>query len=358
MDKIAIVILNYNGRHFFEMFLSILQKYSCNYPIYIADNYSEDSSVDYLKNNFPEINVIHLDQNYGFSSGYNKALSLINAEYFILLNSDVEVSENWLTPMLNLMDSNPEIGACQPKILDYNHKEFFEYAGAAGGYIDLLGYPFCRGRIFNTLEKDYGQYDDNRRVFWASGACFMIRSELFKNSGGFDDSYFAHMEEIDLCWRINQMGHEVWYTSESKIYHVGGGTLDESNPFKTYLNFRNSLITLLKNDNYADLLWKIPLRIILDIFAGIKFLFTNSYKDTIAVFKADMNVLFSIQKHLKKRRLHKIKGNSDNWIYSRLIVFSYFFLRKRFFFNLKSIIPDRIVPPSQPFPEIHSKSHS
>lgn len=358
MDKIAIVILNYNGRHFLEMFLPTLQKFSYNYPIYVADNHSDDASIDLIKNNFPEVNVIILDKNYGFSKGYNKALSLIEAEYFVLLNSDIEVSENWLIPMLDLMESNPVIGACQPKILDYKRKEYFEYAGAAGGYIDLLGYPFCRGRLFNTIEKDFGQYNDKARVFWATGACLMIRSQLYDKSGGFDDDYFAHMEEIDLCWRINRMGHEVWYVSDSEVYHVGGGTLDESNPFKTYLNFRNSLITIIKNDRIGGLLWKIPVRIVLDILAGIKFLFSNSYKDSAAVFKADLDVLFSIRKHLKKRMHSHFGKKGNNWIYSRSLVFSYFFLRKRYFFNLRSIIPNRIISPAQPFSKIHSKSQS
>jgi len=347
MDKVAVIILNYNGKHFLEKFLPGVVKYNEGYPVYVVDNHSIDQSIEFLNSKFPEkVNCIKLDDNFGFSGGYNKAVNYIKAEYFVFLNSDIEVTEGWLRPLLSLMESNKKVATCQPKLLDFKEKTYFEYAGAAGGYIDLLGYPFCRGRIFQTLEKDYGQYDDTIPVFWASGACMMIRSKIFKELGGFDSDYFAHMEEIDLCWRIKRSGFEVFYNSASIVYHVGGGTLNESNPFKTYLNFRNSLITLIKNDHPCALLWKIPVRLLLDTIAFIKFLFMDSYKDAFAVFRADLHVILRSVYYIKKRR--KLTNDKNRYwgVYKKSIVISYFFLRRKFFFNIKSIIPDHIVSSS------------
>lgn len=347
MDKVAVIILNYNGKHFLEKFLPDIIRYNDGYPVYVADNHSTDQSVEFLESNYPEeVIIIKLEDNFGFSGGYNKAVINIDAEYYVFLNSDIEVTEGWIRPLLSLLESNTKIAACQPKLLDFNEKNRFEYAGAAGGYIDLLGYPFCRGRVFQTYEKDYGQYDDIVPIFWASGACMMIRSKVFKDLGGFDDDYFAHMEEIDLCWRIKRSGLEVYYNSESAIYHVGGGTLHESNPFKTYLNFRNSLITLIKNDNPFALLWKVPARLLFDVIASAKFLITNSFRDTFAVIRADFYVIRRLLYYIKKRKKCQNDNNRQLGVYNKSIVISYYFLRRKFFFNLRSIVPDHIISSS------------
>jgi GT2 family glycosyltransferase len=345
MDKVAVIILNYNGRHFLEKFLPGIVQYNEGYPIYVVDNQSTDQSLDFLASSYSkEVNCIKLERNFGFAGGYNKAVNHIEAEYYIFLNSDIEVTEGWIKPLVSLMESNQIIAACQPKLLDFKERNRFEYAGAAGGYIDLLGYPFCRGRVFQTMEKDYGQYDDIIPVFWASGACMMIRSTVFKDLGGFDEDYFAHMEEIDLCWRIKRSGFEVYYNGESILYHVGGGTLNESNPFKTYLNFRNSLITLIKNDNSFALLWKVPARLTFDIIASLKFLISDSLRDAFSVVRADLHVITRVLYYFKKRgKLQKINTKYTGW-YNRSIVISYYFLRRKFFFNLKSIVPDHIIP--------------
>jgi GT2 family glycosyltransferase len=347
MEKVAVIILNYNGKHFLEKFLPGVIKHSDGYPVYVVDNHSSDHSLEFVESQYPEeVITIKLEDNFGFSGGYNQAVNFIEAEYYVFLNSDIEVSEGWIRPLLLLLESNKKIAACQPKLLDYNKKERFEYAGAAGGYIDLLGYPFCRGRIFQTMEKDYGQYNDTVPVFWASGACMMIRSEIFKELGGFDADYFAHMEEIDLCWRIKRSGFEVYYNGASSIYHVGGGTLNETNPFKTYLNFRNSLITLIKNDHPFVLLWKVPVRLLLDLLASVKFLISDSYKDAFAVIRADIHVIMKSLYYVKKRRKFNNDDKKHIGVYNKSIVFSYYFLRRKFFFNLKSIVPNHIIPSS------------
>ena len=267
MNKVAIAILNYNGKNLLEQFLPSVIKYSNGYPIYIIDNASTDDSIEFIKRQYPAIETILLSENYGYSGGYNQGLLKINATYFILLNSDIEVTENWIGPIISLLEDNDQIAACQPKILSFLEKDKFEYAGAAGGFIDTLGYPFCRGRIFDKVETDLGQYDDTREIFWATGACLFMRSSAFQESGGFDEDFFAHMEEIDLCWRLQHLGYKIFYNHQSTVYHLGGGTLKKSNPFKTYLNFRNSLYTLYKNASFISLFWKLPLRWILDLLA-------------------------------------------------------------------------------------------
>jgi GT2 family glycosyltransferase len=313
----------------------------------VVDNKSTDQSLEFLKNNFSEtVHSIELERNLGYSGGYNMAAKHIEAEYYVFLNSDIEVTEGWLKPLMALMESNKNIAACQPKLLDYSNKDYFEYAGAGGGFIDLLGYPFCRGRLFQTIEKDYGQYDDVRPVFWASGACMMIRSAVFHDNGGFDKDYFAHMEEIDLCWRIKRSGQMIYYNGNSTVYHVGGGTLNQTNPFKTYLNFRNSLITLIKNDRKSSLIWKIPVRLLLDIIAFLKFLLKDSMNDAYAVMKADFHVIMKIYYNFKKREKLTNEVQITSGRYKRILVFSYYILRRKFFFNLRSVIPDRIVPSS------------
>ncbi|MCB0509691.1 MAG: glycosyltransferase family 2 protein, partial [Bacteroidetes bacterium] len=255
MKRVAIVILNWNGKHWLEKFLASVLTYSdpsfCD--VIVADNASTDNSLEFLKENFPDVQTIVFEKNHGFTGGYNRALKSLEHEYFVLLNSDIEVSKNWIEPIIRLMDGDKLIAACQPKILDYNKRDYFEYAGASGGYIDFLGYPFCRGRIFDALEKDEGQYDDAKRVFWASGACLFVRSEVYKKLGGLDEYFFAHMEEIDLCWRMQNEGYHVWVEPLSKVYHVGGGTLQSDSPKKTYLNFRNNLFLILKNYDF----WKV-----------------------------------------------------------------------------------------------------
>ena len=285
MDKVAIVILNWNGEKFLQQFIPSLTYYtkSEGAVLYVADNASTDGSIAFLQKEFPAIKTIKLDKNYGFASGYNKALSQIDAEYFVLLNSDVELTEGWLEPLINYMDNNPDVGACQPKIKAFNRKTHFEHAGAAGGFIDYLGYPYCRGRVFNEVEQDNGQYDNIIDVFWASGACMVVRSALFFKVGALDDDFFAHMEEIDLCWRLNARGYRVVCVPQSTVYHVGGGTLNVESPRKTYLNFRNNLLMLYKNLPKKDLDKVLRIRKWLDYLAWLQHIFTGKKENAKAI---------------------------------------------------------------------------
>lgn len=269
-----------------EKFLPSVVDFSPEADVIIADNASNDNSLEFLKANYPDLRTIELDANYGFADGYNKALALVDAEYYILLNSDVEVTDGWITPLLSFMDENSNVVACQPKLLDFKNKDFFEYAGAAGGFIDRYGYPFCRGRLFDTVEKDCGQYDNACSVFWATGAAMMIRREDYWAVGGLDGRFFAHMEEVDLCWRLKSRGGEIYCIPESKVYHVGGATLDKSNPRKTYLNFRNNLLMLYKNLPEKELRGVMCMRFLLDYIAAFKFLLSGSLGDFKAVMKA------------------------------------------------------------------------
>ncbi|MBS3993601.1 MAG: glycosyltransferase family 2 protein, partial [Bacteroidetes bacterium] len=249
MLTVAVVILNWNGRKLLEQFLPSIVNYSTNEytKIYVADNASTDDSISFIKKTFPTVSIILNKENGGYAKGYNDALKNINADVFALVNSDIEVTENWITPVVDYFLQQPEVSIIQPKIKDFKNKEYFEYAGAAGGFIDSYGYPFCRGRIFDTVEKDQNQYENTKKIFWASGACFFVRTSVFMQLNGFDESFFAHQEEIDFCWRAYNSGHQVYYLPSSEVYHVGGATLNEANPKKTYLNFRNSLYTLTKN---------------------------------------------------------------------------------------------------------------
>lgn len=327
INKVAVVILNWNGKSFLEKFLPIVLKFSDEAQIIVADNQSTDDSVEYLKNNFPQVLVIANPSNDGFAKGYNLALKQVKAEYYVLLNSDVEVTQNWLFPIIQLMDSNPKIAACQPKILDYNHKTKFEYAGAAGGFMDKYGYPFCRGRIFNVLEEDKGQYDDAVEVFWSTGACMFVRAEAFWKVGGFDGDYFAHMEEIDVCWRMKNIGYQIFVEPKSVIYHVGGGTLNKLSPKKTFLNFRNNLITLTKNASPRFLFFKIIYRMILDGVAAFKFLFEGNGTHFFAVIKAHFSFYKHLPSTLKKRddmRLMPEFKDSTTGVYEKNIVFMHF----------------------------------
>ncbi len=267
-------------------FLPSVIEYSQGVEIVVADNASTDDSVAVVTSGFPSVRLIQLDRNYGFADGYNKALEQVQAEYFLLLNSDVEVAEGWLEPLLSFMEQHPNAVACQPKILAYNNKTHFEYAGAAGGFIDRYGYPYCRGRLFDTVEQDCGQYDDVHRVFWATGAAMMVRSDAFRKAGGFDGHFFAHMEEIDLCWRMLARGGKIYVVPRSRVYHVGGATLNKSNPRKTFLNFRNNLLMLYKNLPAGELRGVMCMRAVLDYVAALKFLLTGAWGDFKAVLRA------------------------------------------------------------------------
>ena len=284
--KVAVVILNYNGASMLAKFLPSVIEYSPGADIVVADNASTDDSVAVLRESFPVVRLIQLDKNYGFADGYNKALEQVDAEYFLLLNSDVEVSDGWLEPLLSFMEQTPTAVACQPKILAYNNKTSFEYAGAAGGFIDRYGYPYCRGRLFDTIEVDNGQYNDACRVFWATGAAMMVRSISFRKAGGFDGRFFAHMEEIDLCWRMLARGGEIYVVPQSRVYHVGGATLNKSNPRKTFLNFRNNLLMLYKNLPDNELRGVMCMRAVLDYVAAFKFLLSGAWGDFKAVLAA------------------------------------------------------------------------
>lgn len=300
--KVAVVILNWNGKTFLEKFLpSIILNSAFLADIIVADNKSTDGSIDFLKKNFPYVRIIENSDNLGFAGGYNEALKQVNSEYCILLNSDVEVAQNWIEPIINLMDADKNIAACQPKILDFNKRDTFEYAGAAGGFIDKYGYPFCRGRLFNNLEKDIEQYNNAQEIFWATGACMFIRLEAFMKVGGFDADYFAHMEEIDLCWRLKNIGYTIYVEPKSTVYHVGGGTLNKISARKTYLNFRNNLTTLTKNADSKFLFFKIIYRMLLDGVAAYKFLFEGNPSHFVAVIKAHFSYYRYLSSTLKKR---------------------------------------------------------
>ena len=326
--KIAVVILNWNGILLLEKFLPSIVQYSPEATIYVADNASTDDSISYIKAFFPSVQIIKNESNLGFASGYNEALKHIDAEIYALVNSDIEVTDNWLQPILKTFENEPETAIIQPKILDYKRKEYFEYAGAAGGFIDKYGYPYCRGRIFETLEKDNGQYDDTREIFWASGACFFIRSLVYKELNGFDDAFFAHQEEIDLCWRAINKGYKIKYTSESVVYHLGGATLQQGHPMKTFLNFRNSLLMLTKNLPKEKLYTILLGRMILDGIAGIKFLTQGKFKHFWAILKAHaaFYTLFSIT--YKKRSAFQ----NDQYYNTKSIVYFYF-IKKICVFN-------------------------
>ncbi|MDZ4665035.1 MAG: glycosyltransferase family 2 protein [Bacteroidota bacterium] len=336
-QKLAVVILNYNGKHFLEKFLSNIINFSSPHEVIVADNASTDDSISFLKNNFSKVKLIQNSTNVGYAGGYNEALKQIDSEYYVLLNNDVQVKPNWLQPLVELMDSDTKIAACQPKLLDQKNKNIFEYAGASGGFMDAYGYPFCRGRIFESIEEDKGQYEDIKEIFWASGACLMVRSNIFWQVGGFDTDYFAHMEEIDLCWRMQNFGYKVYVEPNSYVYHVGGGTLQKQNAHKTFLNFRNSLITLTKDHPSKGLLFKLWVRLNLDGIAGAKFFFSLQPQHCFAILRAHFAFYFSIGKTLKKRKqlkaLNGYEPQFDN-SYNKSIVYAYFIKGKKKFNEL------------------------
>jgi GT2 family glycosyltransferase len=338
VNKVAVVILNWNGMKMLEQFLPSVIAHSSNATIYVIDNASTDQSVKLVKEHFPSVHIIVNEENNGYSSGYNAGLKHIDAAYYVLLNSDVEVKPNWLEPIIKMMDEDRSIAACQPKILSYHDKSMFEYAGAAGGFIDKDGFMFCRGRIFNQFEKDEGQYDGVKEIFWASGACLFIRADLFHQIGGLDDDFFAHMEEIDLCWRLKNQGYRILFNSESVVYHVGGGTLSKNNPIKTYLNFRNNLYLLTKNYVESNFALKLFYRLILDGLAAFKFLLDGHPDHSWAILKAHFSFYKNFNRFYKKRRQSKLSESSYNPVgeFKRSIVFYYFVKRVRIFSKLGS----------------------
>lgn len=321
LAHVAVVILNYNGIKYLKRFLPGVCQHSIPFAeVWVADNASTDESVNYVKQEFPQVKIVVNDVNGGFAKGYNDALKKIEADYYVLLNSDVEVTPNWIEPIISLMDADTTIAACQPKILAYNDKHKFEYAGAAGGFIDEWGYPFCRGRVFHETEVDEGQYNDTREIFWASGAAMFVRAKLYHQSGGLDDDFFAHMEEIDLCWRLKNMGNRIMVCPQSVVYHVGGGTLNSENPHKTYLNFRNNLYLLLKNGKPYDVVLRIYGRMVLDGIAGIRFLVRGDFEHFWAVLKGHFVFYGQIPKLLKKRNL--LGKNVVNYSHPQMVKLS------------------------------------
>ena len=336
--KIAVVILNWNGKEYLEKFLPALINHSKSklVEIYVADNGSTDNSVNFLQSTFPEIQIIILDKNYGFAGGYNKVLAQINAKYYVILNSDVEVTENWIFPIIDKMDTDNSVAAAMPKIKSYQNKDYYEYAGAAGGFIDKYGYPFCRGRILDKIEKDSGQYNYESEIFWASGACLFIRSEVYHNHNGFDEDFFAHMEEIDLCWRIKNTGHKIMFYPDSEVFHVGGGALPNNSPQKLYLNYRNNLFLLYKNLPSNNRFKIVFIRMFLDGASAMVYLSRFSTSFFFAVLKAHFSFYTSIKRLRNKRKQLTVINNKYHHkeIYKQSILYNYFVKKVRTYKNL------------------------
>ncbi len=332
--KIAVVILNWNGKHFLDEFLPFVIDCSAapGVEIWVADNASTDDSIDLLKKKFPEVKLLILSENFGFAEGYNRALQKIEATYYVLLNSDVEVTPGWIAPVIALMENDEDIAAVAPKLLMFDQRTVFEYAGAAGGFIDALGYPFCRGRIFDHVESDQGQYDDDAEVFWATGACMFVKSEVFHSLGGFDASFFAHMEEIDLCWRMKNRGYKIMYTSKSSVYHVGGGTLNKENAHKTFLNYRNNLFMLYKNLPQEHFLIKIIVRMILDGVSALKHLLSFQGSFFIAILKAHGHFYKNLPRLISVRKANRpFLHKRHKEMIPAVLIYQNFFLHKRTF---------------------------
>lgn len=335
MSNTAVVILNWNGKELLKEFLPQVLLNSANFEIVVVDNNSTDGSVELLRENFPNVIILQLDKNYGFAGGYNRALEHLKYEFVILLNSDVAPTSKWIEPLISTLENNQTIAVAVPKILDYKNPSLFEYAGAAGGFIDKLGYPFCRGRVFDTIEADCGQYNDSIELFWASGAAFAVRRELFLSIGGFDEDFFAHQEEIDLCWRIQKWGYKIMFVPQSSVFHLGGGTLGHENPRKTYLNFRNSLFMILKNQ-HSRIYRTLFSRMLLDGVAATKFLVAFDFANFGAVFRAHMHFYKHFSLFYKKRcELRKISGDHlVSTVFPKSIVLKYYLLKKRTYKNL------------------------
>ena len=332
LPSVAIIILNWNGRDFLEKFLPYVR--ACSYnnlKIIVADNASEDDSVAFIEKNYPEVQLVLNTQNEGFAKGYNAALANVSSDYYILLNNDVEVTPGWIEPIIELMESNKTIAACQPKVLSYEQRKKFEYAGACGGFIDTLGYPFTRGRIFDTCEDDTGQYESSIPIFWATGAALLIRATVFHEVSGFDEIFFAHQEEIDLCWRLQRKGYYIYVVPSSVVYHVGGGTLPMNSRRKVFLNFRNNLIMMTKNLTAGERLWKIPVRIMLDIVAAYKFLIDGDFSTFISIASAHMHYGEWLFTGKRGQKLPKIKMKKLSSVYHGSIVWQYFMTHKKTF---------------------------
>ncbi|QRR02642.1 glycosyltransferase family 2 protein [Dyadobacter sandarakinus] len=332
-SSVAIVILNYNGRHYLEQFLPDIVKYAGGHDVWIADNASSDGSLAWVTATYPGIKTLTISENKGYAGGYNEALKHIPAKYYILLNSDIQVTENWIDPVISFMETDERIAACQPKIRAFDLPTHFEYAGAAGGYMDYLGYPFCRGRIFDTREEDTGQYDDEQDVFWATGACLFVRAEAFHRAAGFDESFFAHMEEIDLCWRLLNMQYRITYCGKSVVYHVGGGTLHKSNPKKTFLNYRNNLIMLFKNLPVGRRWKTILIRLVLDGLSSVRFMAAGAWPDVIAIIRAHFAFYRMIPGLMKRSK----RTTNRAPLYFKSVVVEYFLMGKHRFRELPGI---------------------
>ena len=331
----AVVILNWNGQKMLERFLpSVTAHTQGDAEVIIADNGSTDDSLPFLQKHYPQLRVIRLDKNYGFAGGYNKALQQVDADYYVLLNDDVEVTPGWIEPVIAQMQQHPDTAICQPKLLMYDQRNTFEYAGGAGGYIDKYGYPFCRGRMFTTLEDDHGQYDTPSQIFWASGAAMFVRSDVWRQLGGLDEDFFAHMEEIDFCWRAQNAGYRIEYCPHSVVYHVGGGTLPKSNPRKTYLNFRNNMALLYKNLPTQRLAWVIGSRIVLDYVAAFKFLLERKPKEFSAVVSAH-RAFHQWVPRLKAKRQSLAQKTRPTGMYRGLLLIDYYLLGKKKYTDLK-----------------------
>ncbi len=334
--SVAVVILNWNGKHWLEKFLpSVASSSYPNLQLIVGDNASTDGSIAFLRSNYPSFRIIENSTNLGFAGGYNAVLKEVEADYYVLLNSDVEVTGNWISPVVQLMETDSAIAAAQPKLIWQADKKTFEYAGAAGGFIDILGYPFCRGRVFESVETDERQYDDVAEIFWASGACLFVRSKVYHEMGGFDADYFAHMEEIDLCWRMKNAGYKIFYCPHATVYHVGGGMLPKSNPFKTKLNFRNSLVTLFKNLPRRKLWLVVIIRLLLDWVAIGRFMVRSNWGEARAVFSSHLYFFKTLPVNLKKRRKieqkHSIVSGKSAGYYRGSIVWQHFVAGKKRF---------------------------
>lgn len=336
--SVAVVILNWNGKKYLERFLpSVVSSDYSNLQIIIADNASTDDSITFLKDSYPQVRIILNQQNFGFAEGYNQALAQVQADYFVLLNSDVEVPENWIKPVINFMVTSPKIAAAQPKIKQQNNKQSFEYAGAAGGFIDIYGYAFCRGRVFGEVEIDRQQYDTNIPIFWASGAAFFIKSKVWNEVGGFDGDLFAHMEEIDLCWRLRNKGYEIYCVADAEVYHVGGGTLDAGSPFKNYLNFRNNLIIMQKNLPVGEAFTKIFVRMWLDLLAWFQFILKGKFSFAFSINKAHAYFAAQLFKTAAKRTKNQLSLKLHSGVVRGSIVWAHFIRRKKKFSDLKNL---------------------
>jgi len=341
MAETGIVILNWNGRHLLEQFLPVLIRFTDPYlaDIIIADNGSSDGSVDYLRNNFPGIRLIVHEQNYGFAEGYNRALQKLDYTFYVLLNSDVEVTAQWFEPLLKMAKDNNDIAAIMPRIRSWHNRDYFEHAGAAGGFLDRFGYPFCRGRIFNVIEKDTGQYDNSGEVFWASGACMLVRGDVYHAAGGLDNFFFAHMEEIDLCWRMQNMGYRIFYCHTSTVFHIGGATLPKKNHRKTFLNFRNNFILLYKNLPPSGLFRILAARILLDWISVFFFLVKAEFSECYAVIRAHLSIMAYPASINRKRKETKkvIRHYKTELLFPKSIVYQFYIRGIRTFSKLSPV---------------------